>query len=371
MFHISFSLLWSFTFFFFLLYSLLIFSVILYLLPNLHEIINYTKTKKTNLFLFIGGNDFYLFLMTFLFFFFISNFFWCGPSLLIWFGNLIFSNFQLKISYLIFFFFNLVLLVYCTSFYFTSKQIYDFIIISLNFFYWVMFLFFVNNVFTLLFFIEVISILIFLMLIVSTFSSTYFYNNLDLNLHNYFNNATPTFYMQTLLYFFWISLVTSLNLFFSIILFYLKFLTFDWFIMEFVLFYLINLCSYKDLFFIFFLWFNFLFSIFLKCGLVPFFFWKPIFFKGIPLHSLFFYIFFFYFFLFIFFIYFFLFYLHEFFLFFSFINVLLLLFGFLILISTLCEAYYIKSFLALSSILNTLFIFLALNGANSELCVFF
>src|SRR5438132_807957 len=40
------------------------------------------------------------------------------------------------------------------------------------------------------------------MLITSTFSTTYFYNNLDLNLNNYFSANTPFFYLQMLMYFF-------------------------------------------------------------------------------------------------------------------------------------------------------------------------
>lgn len=371
MLYINFSLLWSFVYFFYLFYVIIVFCVILYLLPTVRDLINYSKFKKINGFEYVLGMDLYWLFMTFLFFFLITNFSWVSSSVTAWFGNIIFSNFQLKLAYLVIFFFHLVILVYATSFYFSSKQLYDFIIVTFNFFYWIYFLFFVNNVFTLVFFIEILSTLIFLLLVVSTFSSTYFYNNLDLNLHNYFNNNMPFFYLQTLMYFFWISLVTSLNLFFSIILFYLKFLTFDWFIIEFIFFYIINLHSSKDIFFIFFIWFNFLFCIFLKCGLVPFFFWKPIFFKGIPLHTLFFYIFFFYFFFFLFIIYFFLIYVNELFFFFSVLNVFLLLFGLLVLLFILCEAYYIKVFLALSSILNTLFVFLALNGYSTEAVLFF
>jgi hypothetical protein len=86
---------------------------------------------------------------------------------------------------------------------------------------------FTNDIFNLYVFIEILSTLITLLLITSTFSTTYFYNNLNLNLHNYFNNTTPFFFVQMLMYFFWISLISSLNLFFFLILFYIKFLTFD------------------------------------------------------------------------------------------------------------------------------------------------
>ena len=234
-----------------------------------------------------------------------------------------------------------------------------------------LFLFHANTLFTVIFFIEILSTLVFLLLITSAFSTTYFYNNLNLNLHSYFNPSTPLTYLQMLMFYFWISLIASLNLFFFFILFYLKFFTFDWFLLEFIFYYIILANDYKDVFFIVFVWLNLLFSIFLKCGLVPFYFWKPAFFKGIPLHALFFYIFFFYFFIFLFFIYFFLVYVNEVFFFFLYVNVCLLLVGFLILLFILCEAYYLKAFLALSSILNTLFVFLALNGITFTDFIFF
>jgi hypothetical protein len=174
-----------------------------------------------------------------------------------------------------------------------------------------------------------------------------------------------------LMYFFWISLVTSLNLFFFLILLFLKFSTFDWYLIEFIFFYITLTNEIKDLFFIFFIWFNFLFSIFLKCGLVPFYFWKPIFFKGMTIQLLFFYIFFFYFFLFLFILKIILLSLNEIFFFFIFVNIFLLLIGFVFLFFILCEAYYIKAFFALSSIINTLFVFLAVNSTNFLNIIFF
>jgi len=214
----------------------------------------------------------------------------------------------------------------------------------------------------LFFFIEVLSALITLLLITSVFSSTYFYNNLSLTSHSYFNQSTPFSFLQTLMFFFWISLISSLNLFLFLILFYLKFLTFDWFTVDSIFYYIVSISDLKSLFFISLSWFTFMFCVFLKCGLVPFYFWKPMFFKGIPLHALFFYIFFFYFFIFYFFIYFFIVYLNELFYFNMFVNLSMLISGSIFLIFILCESYYIKSFLAMSSILNTLFVFLAMSS---------
>ena len=228
-----------------------------------------------------------------------------------------------------------------------------------------MLLFFSNNIFTVIFFIEVLSTLITLLLITSVFSSTYFYNNLNLSKHAYFAQSTPFALLQTLMFFFWISLISSLNLFVFLVLFYLHFLTFDWFLLEAVFAYLLAVSDLQMLASASLTWFTFLFCIFLKCGLVPFYFWKPTFFKGIPLHALLFYITFFYFFIFLFFIYFFLMYLNELFYFNLSINLSLLSVGLVWLVFIICESYHIKAFLAMSSILNTLIMFLAMSSYSA------
>ena len=177
-------------------------------------------------------------------------------------------------------------------------------------------------------------------------------------------NSFPFFFNQTILFFFWTSLIASLNLFLSIIFFYLKFYSFEWFFLENFFLYIISVSNVKDLMFLMFTWFNFLFCIFLKCGLVPFYAWKPTFFKGAPLSFLYFYICFFYFFIFLFFIKFLVINFNEFFSFFIIVNFLTLLVGFCILLAILTETYYLKTFFAISSILNTLFVFLSFSSNN-------
>lgn len=283
---------------------------------------------------------------------------------MVWFGHLIFSSFQLKITYLVTFTFTLIWIAYASSFYYSSQEVFDYTIVTYSFFMWTVFLFYSNNIFTVIFFIEILSTLITLLLITSVFSSTYFYNNLSLTNHSYFNQSTPFSFLQTLMFFFWISLVSSLNLFLFLTVFYLKFLTFDWFTLEAIFYYVVSISNLKSIFLTSLVWFSFLFCIFLKCGLVPFYFWKPIFFKGIPLHALFFYIVFFYFFIFYFFIYFLLIYLSELFYFNIFINLVMLTTGLVFLVFIICESYYIKSFLAMSSILNTLLVFLSMSSSS-------
>ena len=287
---------------------------------------------------------------------------WSGPAVTAWFGHLLFSSFQLRLFYLVVFFFFLMGLAYATSFYFTSIEVYDYVIVTYNFFLWTFFLFFSNNLFTLIFFIEVLSVLILLILTTSTFSSTYFYNNVGLSSTNYFQKNKPFALLQTLMFLFWISLVSSLNLFLFLTFFYIKVLTFDWFLLEHVLAYLWAVADLKTFFYLTLNWFNLMLCLFIKCGVAPFYFWKPSFFKGIPLHALFLYIFFFYFFLFTFILYFLLIYVSDLFVFNILVNLTVLLTGTIMLFFILYESYYLKAFFAMSSILNSLFVFLAISS---------
>ena len=353
---------WSFFYFFIYLYNFLIFSAIIYLVSNIKDFTNYNKFSNSTFFNYLSGFDLFPLILTPIVLILILNFSWVGPAITAWFGHIIFTNLQFKVTYLILFIFAILWVAYSSSFYYSSQEVYDFTIITYSFLLWIILLFYSNNLFTVIFFVEILSTLITLILITSVFSSTYFYNNLSLTSYSYFNQATPFAFLQTLMYFFWISLVGSLNLFLFLVIFYLKFLTFDWFTLESVFFYVVSISDVKSLFFISLTWFNLMFCIFLKCGLVPFYFWKPIFFKGIPIHALFIYIFFFYFSLFLFFIYFFIIYLNELFYFNIFINLILLVIGILFLVFIICESYYLKAFLAMSSILNTLLIFLAMSS---------
>jgi len=334
----------------------------LYLVSNVKEFTQYNAFSNSTFFTFIPGLELILFIVSPLFVMFLLNNAWVSSDLTSWFGHLIVTSFQFRVSGYISLVFFLIWLAYLSTLYYTSQEVYDYTIVAYSFFLWVLLLFYSNNMLTVIFFIEILSTLIMLLIVTSVFSSAYFYNNLNLEHHNYFGQTTPVSFLQTIIFFFWISLISSLNLFLFLTLFYLKFFTFDWYTVEFIFFYIVSVCDFKALMTLALTWFVFLFCIFLKCGLVPFYFWKPIFFKGIPFHALFFYIVFFYFFLFNFFTYFFVIYLHELFYFNLFINLILLLSGLVILVFILCESYYIKAFLAMSSILNTLFVFIALNS---------
>jgi hypothetical protein len=285
---------------------------------------------------------------------------WVGPTISVWFGHIVFTGFQLKITYLLLWTFALYLLIFSSTSYFTSREIYDYTIVTFHFLYWVTLIFYSNTIFTVIFIIEVIGALIFLLVITSTFSSTFFYRNLNLNYGHLFQQSTPYTYLQSILYIFWISLVSSLNLFVFLLLFYIKLLTLDWYITEYIFLYYININTTKEIFALGLIWFILLFSIFVKCGLAPLYIWKPTFFKGLPLYTLFFYITFFYSSFYLFIIHFLTASLSEIFYFFIIFFWLLILLGLFFLFFMICETYYIKAFLAISSIINSLLVFLAL-----------
>jgi len=358
------STIWTISYLTILIYLIFVLSIALYLISNSNLYLSSTVSKNTTTFSLLTGFDLKGFLFTPIMLLILLNFSWTGPVTLAWFSHLLFGPTQLKLFYLVTFFFSISLYLFISNAYFASQNIYDYTITLYNFFLWTFLIFLSNNVFTFIFFLEVISILINLLIVTSTFSSLYFYNNASLTKSNYFQNSLPITFLQTLLFFFWISLLSALNLFIVLIFMYLKFLTFDWFLLETIFFYSLTLANLKGVFYVLLIWLNFLFCVFLKCGLVPFFFWKPTFFKGIPTHSLMFYITFFYFFLFLFLLLFLLTYMSDLFYFYNILNLGLLSVGILLLLVIVLESFFIKTFLAISSIINTLIVFLALTGVN-------
>ena len=361
MFVLTLSNVWSFSFFFLLTYLTLFMSLVIYLLPIVLSSYNLNSSSKLkNNFYIISASETTLFFFTPLFCTFFLNYCWSSADLTIWFGHIMFTSFQSKMLYLIFFVFYIVLYFINATTYFSSNEIYDFIITQFNFLYWITILFMSNSIFTLMFIIEVISTLIFLLITTSVFSTTFFYKNINFDTKNFFQNVTPFTFLHSLFFFFWISLISSLNLFVFIIFIYKTLVTLDWFLIEHIFYYLTNISSVKSLFFIGLVWFFIIFSIFLKCGIAHLFIWKPTFFKGLSFIALIFYISFFYFFLFLFLLIFLTNYMHSLFYYYFLINLLFVALGLLNLFFILCESFYIKTFFAVSSILNSLFVMLAI-----------
>lgn len=359
---LTYASMWTLVYFALITYFISIFSIIIYLVAQARFILPRNRLVNDAQFFYISGLALFPTLFAPLFLATLTALVWVSPSLAGWFGHLLFAGFQAHITYVILFVFTFIWVTYGATFYFTSIEVYDYVLVTYSFFIWTLLLFYANNIFSVIFFIEILSTLIMLLFITSVFSSGYFFNHLSLTHHSYFNQSTPLAFTQTLLFFFWISLLASLNLFVFLILFYLKFVTLDWYTFEILSFYLFATGGLRDFFTMALIWLNLMFCIFLKCGLVPFYFWKPVFFKGVSLHTLFFYVVFYYFAILYFFIYFTLVYVSDLFYANIFINSLLLMFGAVMLLFILCESYYLKAFFALSSILNTLFIFLMMSS---------
>lgn len=231
-FYLTASVVWSLSYFVYLLYSLLIFVGILYLISNINDFLNYYKYSNLSNFSTLSGLNIMTLLMTPIFLLLLLDFSWSGSEVLAWFSHILFSSFQYKVTYLIIIFYAFIWVVYGSVFYYTSQEVYDFTIVLYSFFVWMILFFTTGNTFTLMFMIELLSTLIMLLLITSVFSSTYFYNNLDLNSALYFHSLTPTALIQTLLFFF-LSLtcrITKLVCFLDVIVLKLFnfWLIFDW-----------------------------------------------------------------------------------------------------------------------------------------------
>jgi len=359
-FFITYSVLWSLVVFFLVSYITFITSLVVYLIPTTVNYVKLSFANNKSFFYILGSFEIFSIIFFFCLIYCGVFFSWNSPTLTAWFGHLIFSILQLKMTKLLILVFILTLLVLTNSLFFTSKEVYDYIIVILLFFYWLVFLFFVNSIFTMIFFIEVLSALLLLLIVTSVFSSAFFYQNMKIKSGHLFQNITPFSYIQSLLYFFWVSLISSLNLFLFCFFIYNKMLTFDWFLIEYVFTYFTITSSIMEVCAFSISWYIFLFCLFLKCGVVPLYIWKPSFFKGVPYYTIYIYICFFYFFLFIFIILLLTSYFADIFYFYTIISLLIITVGLFFLLLMLCEAYYIKSFLAVSSLLNSLFVFLAL-----------
>lgn len=370
MFFITASNLWSISLFAPITYIIFIFSILFYCLPTLTNKTYTITTKTKSSFNKLNSFDILPVIITPFIVLFVLIFMWSCASTSSWFGHIMYTNYQLKISYFITFIFSLILIVLFTTTYLTSREVYDYYIVLYNFFYWILFLFMANSILTVIFVIEVLSAIIFLLIVTSTFSSTYFYNNQSLSFGNLFQNSTPFTFLQSLIYYFWISLISALNLFLFILLLYVKLHTLDWLTIEHIFNYLTLVTSYKDLSAIGLVWFILLLSIFIKSGIAPLYLYKPTFFKGLPFYTLFFYICFFYFFFFLFTIHLLNSYFADIFYFYSMIMTLMVLVGLITLFFIICDSYYLKIFLAISSILNSLFVFLALTSIHSTTLTF-
>ena len=347
-----------------LFYLILVVSILFYLLPNIAMFTSSNLTSTSNHFSSLSAFEIAKFICTFPLIALVYHATWISPSVTLWFGHLTFSVFQFKVFYILSLMFMTYLLALFTTTHISSLLVYDYMVVLFHIWVWVWVLFFANNLFSLIFFIELLSISIMLLLITNVFTSTYFYNLTSYSKHSYFSHSYPTTFLQTLLTFFWMTLVSSLLLFFFITLFYLLVLTFDLNLIGLLFTFLSISAELSSLTSLSIVWFLFILCIFIKGGIVPFFLWKPSFFKGISYLALFFYIYIYYFALFVYLIYCVFFLLNELLLLYLYLLVGLLSLGSITVSGILFESFYIKAFLALSSILNSLILFFAITSLH-------
>lgn len=362
---LSHQFLWNTTFFFCIFYITLVFSVALYMLPLTTLFVSTTTFKNTTNYLHISFSVLCRFLLAPLVVIFFITFLWVSPTMNLWFGQITVSAFQRSISLISVASFTLVLYIYGTTVVLNTKEVYDFFITLFNTFVWIFFLFYTNNIFTIIFFIELLTGLTTLLFITSVHSSTYTFSTSNLSKSLYFDKMVPKSTLDVLIFFFWMSLISSLLLFIFVIFFYTHVLTFEFYLIEITINHLSNTSLTKYFFATTFATFILLMVIFLKCGLVPLHIWKPTVFKGMTLQAVFFYIAFYYFFLLLFFIYLLVVYCTDFICYNRISFSATIVVGILILITILVESFHLKAFLAMSSILNTLLIFLGVLGVSN------
>ena len=361
-----------FTFLYFshLFYLVLVASILFYLLPNMMMFTISNTTSKNNYFTSLSLLEIAKVVYTFPLIALIYHSTWISPAVTLWFGHLTFSAYQFKVFYILNLMFVTYLFALFTTIHVSSLLMYDYMIVLFHIWVWLWALFFSNNLFSLIFFIELLSISITLLLITNVFTSTYFYNLTSYSKHSYFSHTYPTTILQTLLTFFWMTLVSSLLLFFFIMLFYLLVSTFDLNLIGFLFTFFAMSAELSSLTTLALVWLLFVLCIFVKGGVVPFFIWKPSFFKGISYLALFFYIYIYYFALFIYVVYCIFFLLNELLLLYLYLLVGLISLGAILISGILFESFYIKAFLALSSILNSLILFFAITSLHFSTEIF-
>lgn len=347
------------------LYIILVLSVTLYLIPNMLCSLNSVKGVQSSNYLHLNTSVIAKLLYTTLLLIFVLNLTWSGPSVIAWYSHFVFTEFQHRISYFIILMFTLTLQIHLTSFAFNNKYVYDYLIVVVNSLVWVLYIFYSNNLFTTVFLVEMISLMTLLSFITSSLHITYFYSPTSLENSKYFSKATPQPFLTSLLFLFWTTLVASLLLFLATIFFYTHLLTFDFLYLESILLYVLTAASIYEIATTLTLTSILFTALFLKCGVAPLFFWKPTFFKGSSLPFISFYTTFVYFFFLLYLTYLLVVLLND----LLYLNKIFLIFfvlvGTCVLVSTLLESQYIKSFIAMSSILNTLLIILGLAASSS------
>ena len=142
-------------------------------------------------------------------------------------GHVVLTSFTKKIIFLLIVVFLLYLYSFFSSAFFSSREIFDFLMVKINSLLWLYVLFLSNSILSSFFVIEVLSALLFLMLVSSSFSSLTYYSSLDNSAHQFLGNVIPSTFLKSIIFFFWVSLIASLNLFVFTLIMYTKLFSLD------------------------------------------------------------------------------------------------------------------------------------------------
>ncbi len=292
-------------------------------------------------------------LIVILYFVFIS---YSNYSVSIFYSNIVFTDSQHNISIFIVLFLLFIYMYNLNHWITNFKNFNEYLSILILSAIWFIGLFMITNFITFIFFFELLSLS--MLLVLALFINNNKWCFFKVTGHEKFLNFN--LFIYSFIYLFWISFLAIINLFVLLIYIFKSLVTLDFSLFEVIILHNLSLISFSNFSNLLIIWCVYLFSFFLKLGLVPFFLWKPNFFKSIPLAYIYIYVGYFFYFLFLFFLnllY------SSFYLWVTYliyINLILAFFGFIILVFSLLNITNIKIFIAFSSILNSFLLFITI-----------
>ena len=117
-------------------------------------------------------------------------------------GHITLTSFSKKIVFLLLITFIIYLYSFFSASFFSSREIFDFLVVKVNSLLWLYVLFLSNSILSSFFVIEVLSALLFLMLVSSSFSSLTYYSSLDNSMHQFLGNVIPSTFLKSIIFFF-------------------------------------------------------------------------------------------------------------------------------------------------------------------------
>ena len=309
-----------------------------------------TDILKSSSYIYSFHNSFFLNInKIFLFFLGFYVYFLKGTVNSIWWQHFKITNLNLNLIFLLLVI-NLLFIVVCQNISILSNFVkldYFFALINLSNFLPLIFL--TNTLFTFLFILEFTSVIVFYKFVVSKIWKIK--NNNDINNFTLFRNL-PNYYLNMLFFQYWATFFSSVLIVFSLISFIYIYSSTEWFMLNLLNKFNIqlNINKLNNLILVFVLIFGFL----IKIGFTPVHLYKIEIYKGLPFFAIFFYTTYYFLVFFMFFILLILLFLESFSVYWLYILSLIVVFGLLFVISLLFGVNYIKAFFAYSSVVNSI-----------------